>query len=234
MRAAVVVCSLVVVVAVAVVAGGGCGPAESPAEGEGDEGEGDEGGEGEGDAGEGEGEGDVADCTVDGCGEGEECGSIFIGAPDSACFATCSDGAVPCTTAVGDTGECRVINAFENPVCRSQAENLGRCGNEVNAGCLDDDAVCVAFDDAGLFPGGEATCVRACDVDGDCGDGLGCSLDLQFLVSGDPAPHGVCAPLSTVGAACGKRGDGALRLCTSDQQCDRGAGESQGACVASP
>ncbi len=208
----------------------GCTPPETPSEGEG------EGEEGEGEEGEGEeGEGEEGDCTVVGCAAGEECGSIFIGAPDSACYANCADGAVPCTTAVGDEGECRNIDAFDAPVCRTQASDLEQCGNVVNAGCLADAAVCVAFDDAVLFPNNEATCVSACDADEECGDAaLGCSLDLQFLVSGDPAPHGVCAPLSSLGASCGKRGDGTLALCTTGQTCDRGDGESQGVCAEAP
>jgi hypothetical protein len=116
-------------------------------------------------------------------------------------------------------------------VCRAQAANHGRCGNDVNSGCLDDDAVCVDFADADLFADGERTCVRACDVDADCGDAaLGCSQDLNFLLAGDPAPHGVCAPLTAVASPCGRRGDGSLAFCTSDQACSRSNGESQGAC----
>jgi hypothetical protein len=225
MRTAVCFALLVVVIA-------GCNPPEPPGEGEGEGGE----GEGEGEGGEGEaseGEGEAGGCDVDGCPDGQECGSIFVGgAVASACYANCDDGSVPCDTAVGGVGECRDIDAFDAPVCRSQAANLAQCGNVVNSGCLDDDAVCVAFDDDALFAAGEATCVRACDEDGDCGDAaLACSHDLQFLVSGDGTPHGVCAPPSQAGSPCGRRGDGALALCTGALSCDRADGESQGACA---
>ncbi len=226
MRSGSVFSCLVVVVVVGVGASwAGCTPPETP-EGEG-EGEANEG-EGEGDGGT-EGEGEVAvDCGA-GCGDGELCGSIFTGADDVACYATCDDGAVPCETASGLSGDCRVIAAFAEPVCRAQAQNLEQCGNVVNAGCFDDDAVCVGFGDEALFPNDAATC----DDDAGCGDAaLGCSQDFVFLAPGDPAPHGVCAPLTTAGSPCGRRGDGTLSFCTTGLSCDRLDGETVGACVA--
>ena len=206
----------------------GCEGNESPTEGEGEESEGEEG---EGEEGEGEGEGEDT-CTQTGCPALQSCGSIFAGDVVPACFNTCVDGAAPCTTAAGKVGECRTLPAFDDAICRSQAENLETCGNVENAGCLDDDAVCVPFADEVIFPDDQGICVRPCDVDVDCLDAaLGCSLDLLFLVAGDTSAHGVCAPLSLVGSPCGRLGDGSLELCTSEQGCDRLEQESQGACV---
>jgi hypothetical protein len=126
-----------------------------------------------------------------------------------------------------------VLPGFDGAVCRFDADDLAACGNDVNAGCAGATSLCAAFADAALFPAGGGICVAGCQVDADCGDaGLGCSHDLEFTTSDDPAPQGVCAPLTSPGSGCGRLGDGRLALCTTDTRCDRSRGESQGACVA--
>ena len=184
--------------------------------------------------GEGEGEGDgQGDCTSTGCPDAQQCGTIFAGGVQPGCFATCNDGAAACTTTSSAPGDCRLIEGFAEPVCRAQVADLERCGNDVNAGCLSPDAFCVAFPEDALFPAGGGICVRGCGLEEDCGDTVGCSRDLEFLVAGEPDPRGICAPLTDSQDDCG-RVDGSLILCTSGQVCDRNVVEVTGTCVIGP
>lgn len=173
-------------------------------------------GEGEGEGG-GEGEGEGEPCGG-GCGADERCGSIFGPDAEPACFATCSDGNAPCTTATNLEGACRVIEGFDGPVCRAQVADLAPCGNAANAGCAGDDAVCAFFPDPVLFPDGGGVCVSGCETDADCGDAaLGCTNDLRVRIGG--VVQGVCVPAnSVVDSACG-RVAGELVLCTGGLTC---------------
>jgi hypothetical protein len=207
-----------------------CGDDDPPAEGEGDaaEGEGDSG-EGEGDVGEGEGEGEDRVCNP-ACGDGQVCGSLYGGDLfPTACFSTCDDGNAPCVLAIGGQGECSDIDDFSDFVCRVDAASLGSCGNALNAGCTGD-LFCVPFDDDTWFPNNTPICVDGCTAATDCEAGLACSEDLAFTDVPGGSPRGVCAPPSSIGAACGRLADGTLVLCTDGQRCDAALGAATGTC----
>jgi hypothetical protein len=210
-----------------------CSDDVAAGEGEGEddvaEGEGDAG-EGEGDiSGEGEGEGEDRVCDPP-CGAGQVCGSLYSGELfPTACFATCDDGNAPCVLAIGGQGECRDIDGFSDFVCRIDASSLGSCGNALNAGCVGD-LFCVPFDDDVWFANNTPICVDGCATATDCDPGLGCSEDLAFTDTPGGTARGVCAPPSTVGAACGRLADGTLALCTDGQRCDAALGAATGTC----
>ncbi len=211
-----------VVVGSAVMPGCEAVPPASEGEGEG-EGEGEDEGEGEG-----EGEGEARGCESTGCGADERCGSIFGPTVDPACFAACTGGDQPCNTLQGEAGECRNIEGFGGPICRSQAADLEACGDDAGAGCAGDDARCVLFNDADLFPDG-GICATGCLADADCGDAsLGCTNDARFSVAG--VVNGICVPVNdVVDAPCG-RIDDELRICTGGLRCLRATDEVTGTC----
>lgn len=227
----------------------GCPPTTPAGEGEGEgaaaegegegaagegEGEGAGEGEGEGQAGEGEGEGEGGGCQVDGdCGVDQTCQSIFT-AGAKACFNTCPTLADPCTTLTGATGTCGNFNNAALHVCFANNADRLPCGNNVNAECADDAALCVTLGDNSHTPQNEhllAFCLVGCTSNADCtAAGEACSQDIHFHLASDPATSlGVCALTSTAGDACSITPD-LVDVCTDGQVCTIPDGTNAGLC----